>query len=296
MVRLVIGRVETRQHAVACEVFDDATAPLDRGHDDRPVGVQHRDDLGRRVGLAEAREPGKIREQDADLALCAAQSGDVRLAAESGRQVRRKVRPKEGVEPSQLVGRTSEQLDLIGARAVATELGEDQVGRLAAFAGGGHRGDRPGLPPLDPGQRRLEIQPPERGGQRAAAAVLGSCAEGDRRKCDEHQNVPFPPADVPIAAEDDGHHRLAEEHQRDADREHDDAATLAIEVERPPRRERVERDADGGQCTERTEGLGSRRRSLKRRQVGQRNDAPDDHEPDETAEHQGASAQDGGGA
>ena len=53
---------------------------------------------------------------------------------------------------------------------------------LAALLGRRHRGDRPGVPLVEPGERRVEVQPAERRRQRPAPAVLAPRPGGDREE------------------------------------------------------------------------------------------------------------------
>ena len=102
--------------------------------------------------------------------------------------------------------------------------------------------------------------PPNAAVQRPAPAVLAPRPGGDREEREEHQDVPLPPAQPPVPAEDDGDHRLAEEHERDADREDHDAAAAPVELERPDRGEGVERHADRREDRERPDRLPGRQR------------------------------------
>ena len=193
---------------------------------------------------------------------------------------------KSAVEAADLAGRLLDEGDLVAARAVAAEVVEDGRRRLAALLGRRHRGDRPGVPLVEPGERRVQVQPAERRRQRSAPAVLAPRPGGDREEREEHQDVPLPPAQPPVPAEDDGDHRLAEEHERDADREDHDAAAAPVELQRPDRGEGVEGHADRGKDRQRPDRLAGRQGAVERRQPGDGQDGPDDHRDREDREQE----------
>ena len=104
MVRLVACHVEDRHDRVARELLDLAAGPVDRRDDRRPVLVEHLDDLGGAVPLAERRERREVGEQHAHLPLLAAEPRDLRLGRDAVRDDPGQVWPERGVEAVQLVG------------------------------------------------------------------------------------------------------------------------------------------------------------------------------------------------
>jgi hypothetical protein len=75
--------VEDGHDPVAREVLDHPARRIDGGHDRRPEGIEHLEDLGRGPRLAERGESGEIREHDAHDALLAGQGGARALAADA---------------------------------------------------------------------------------------------------------------------------------------------------------------------------------------------------------------------
>ena len=67
--------------------------------------------------------------------------------------------------------------------------------------------------------RRLEVEVAE-----ALLGPLGARGHRDQRERGEHQQVPLPPAGVPVAGEGDGHHRLGEQDEGGDDGDEDRGA------------------------------------------------------------------------
>ena len=238
------------------------------GTTSRPVLVEHRDDRRRGAALAERREAREIGEEDAHLAFLAAEpGGGLPLAATDplGHD-RRQVGPERGIEPPQLAGRLDEQRHLVARRALAAQRGEDPLRRIAALVRRGNRRDRACMPAVDAGECRLEVQPAECSRQRAAPAVLAASTEGDRAEGQQHQQVPLPPAQMPVAAQRHGHHRLREQDERHADRQRHDATAPPIQPDVPPGGEQEECGAHRHQQRQRSDALLRRWRPVERRE------------------------------
>ena len=127
--------------------------------------------------------------------------------------------------------------------------------------------DRSGPPSLRDTGRRT---PPER----AAPAVLGPRPERDRQERDEHQHVPRPPAELPVAADRDREHCLAQQDHRHGDSQDEDPATLEVEAERTEGGERVEPTAGDREERQRTGGFGRGKRAVERWQRRERDERP----------------------
>ena len=82
MIRLVGRRVEDDHHRVAREPLDHPVLSADDGHDLRPVGVEHGDDLGRGRPLGEGGEALEVGEEDADVSFLAPELRSAGLVAE----------------------------------------------------------------------------------------------------------------------------------------------------------------------------------------------------------------------
>ena len=118
MVGLVDGCVEDDHHGVAREPLDHPVLGRDDGHDLRPVGVQHGDDLGRGRPLGEGGEALEVCEEDADVPFLAS---ELRRAgvAQARSELRREVGAEELVEPAQLAGRPLEERRFLVAEPTA---------------------------------------------------------------------------------------------------------------------------------------------------------------------------------
>ena len=82
------------------------------------------------------------------------------------------------------------------------ELVEHALRRLAALLGRRDGSDRARVPAVDAGEGRLQVQPAECPRQRPAPAVfLGARPRAIAANASEHQDVPLPPARMPVAAE-----------------------------------------------------------------------------------------------
>ena len=174
---------------------------------------------------------------------CVAEPADRRIDAEAIGHGGGEVRPERRVEPAELAGSLDEERDLVAAGSLLAEVVEDGFGRLAPFVGGGDLGDGPGVPAVDPAQRRLEVEAAEGRGQRAAPAILLASPERDRHEGEQHQHVPLPPAQPPVAAQRHGGDRLGQEHEGDRDGHGDHAPAALVDAEIAPRGVHVQRDA-----------------------------------------------------
>ena len=84
-------------------------------------------------------------------------------------------------------------------------------------------------------QRRLSIDRPESGDERPGAPILGPYREGDQAECHGHEDVPFPPAEVPGAAEGHRRERLGQQDQRAHERHGDGAVAPTRDPQVAPR-------------------------------------------------------------
>ena len=105
------------------------------------------------------------------------------------------------------------------------------------------------------GERREAHQVGEEDGHRLRAAVDVEAAEallrpflvrhhGDHGEREQHQQMPFPPRRLPVAAERHRDHRLGEQHEGDGEAEHEPRVPLPVEVEVADDRVGVAGDAD----------------------------------------------------
>ena len=172
-----------------------------------------RTSVGARVSLkvVKARQ---VREQDADHPFLAAQLIDGRraLLPDPLGDHRRQVRPEGRVEAAQLASGLVEQPMSVSVAPLAAqarpstcpvEPPSSSAAATAAMAPACQRSSRARV--------RLEVQAAEGPRERAAAPVLAARAEGDRHERGEHEHVPLPPAQPPVATEDDGDHGLGQQ-------------------------------------------------------------------------------------
>ena len=190
------------------------------GHDRGPERVEHREDLGRRAGLAERREPGEVGEQRRSPRAPRPPAATPGASpADALGDDRRQVRPERRIEPAQLVGRSGEQRDLVGSVApsrrssastrsieppVAPRRRRPPRSRRHASGRSGRASASRYRPPNAP-----VSEPLRRYSSRAPSAIS--------RERGEHQDVPFPPAQLPVATDDDRDHGLGQQDQRDRD-------------------------------------------------------------------------------
>ncbi len=99
--------------------------------------------------------------------------------------------------------------------------------------------------------------------------------ERDQEEGREHEDVPLPPRQVPVAAEDDGDHRLRKQDERHDDGQQQRPLAREKEPREVPRREGVQGHRHGGTGTKRGRDLGRRRLGREGRQPKQGCDAPD---------------------
>ena len=64
--------------------------------------------------------------------------------------------------------------------------------------------------------------------ERAAPTVFIAGAQGDEHERREHEDVPLPPAQVPVPADDDGDQRLSQQKESDRHRQKDGTTALAV--------------------------------------------------------------------
>ena len=197
---------------------------------------------------------------------------------------RRQVGPEARVQAADLACRLRQQRQLRVGRALAPQLVEHVVGRATAGLGGGNGRHGGRVPAFDPGERRLEVQAAERSAQRALPLVFVPRRECDRQECGEQQQVPLPPAEMPVAAGEDRDERLGQEDDGRSHREEDRVAAIEEELDEPDRGERVQRHGDDGQDVKDAGTLAGWGRPVERRELGDREDGPDDHQRDEPPE------------
>ena len=200
-------------------------------------------------------------------------------------------RAEQCIETLDLARRLGDEGDLVAAGTLVPQIVEHSVGRLGPVARGRDRGDRAGVPAIDTGQGGLEVEAAERAGERAAPSVLGPRAERDRQERDEHQHVPQPPAQLPVAAQGNRQHGLAEQGHRDRDGQDEHAAPLEVEAGGAERREAEQRHAGDGQPGEWAGGLGRRERSVQRGNRRERHAGPEEHQSKDEPEQERTQAQ-----
>ena len=236
----------------------------------------------------------QVGEQHADLAFLGG-SRRRRIDAEAIGHGGGEVRPERRVESTELAGSLDEERHLVAAGSLLAEVIEDGFRRLTPFVGGGDLGDGPGVPAVDPAQRRLEVEAAEGRGQRTAPAILLASPERDRHEGEQHQHVPLPPAQPPVPAQRHGGERLGQEHEGDRNGHGDHAPAALVDAEIAPGGDHIQRDRHEAEGDERAGRFLRRRRTLERRQVGERHDRPDGHQRDQAPEEDRPVAQDGDG-
>ena len=257
---------------------------IDRRHDRGPVVVEHADDLRRRPGLAERRERGEVGEQDAYLALLPAKPGDLGSAfAQSLRHDGRQVRPERRIEALDLAGRLGEERDLLVRRPIASQVGHHPIGRFSPCIRGDDGRHGLAIPAIDPRQGGFQVQAPEGGRERTAPPILAPSPQGDGREGRQQQDVPFPPAGVPVAAQGDGDRRFGEQDERDGDAEQQRPAAAPIQQHGSPGRIAIQRDRDDRQQVQQPGAFPRRRWTVQRWQAQDRDHRPGEHHEQEAA-------------
>ena len=112
----------------------------------------------------------------------------------------------------------------LGERGVAGEVGEDDAHLACAC------------------ERLVEVERAE-----ALLVPLGSRDERDEQERPEHQHVPLPPRDLPVARPRDDDHGLGEQDEREREGEHESLLSSSMEPQEPERGETEERDSDRGE-------------------------------------------------
>ena len=188
---------------------------------------------------------GQIGEEDTDHPLLTGERHPRLVGSpDPFRDHGREVGLERGIEPAQLLGGAREERDFLVRGALAPQLVEHAFDGPPLGLRRRDRRDGTGVPAIDTARVCLQVEPAERPGQRTAAAVFLTRPERDQPERREHQHVPFPPAELPVAAHDDRDHRLGQQDQRDGDGEEDRPAALAIQAVSAPRGEGVQRDRD----------------------------------------------------
>ena len=141
------------------------------------------------------------------------------------------------------------------------------------------------------GERLVEVERAE-----ALLVPLGSRDVADHEERAEHEHVPFPPRELPVARPGDDDHRLGEERERQHEREHEAGRPPPVEAEEAERRERVERDADRREHELPPVQPFGGKRVVERRKLGERHDRPRDHEPEDDREQDSRVSDDSGRA
>jgi hypothetical protein len=132
---------------------------------------------------------------------------------------------------------------------------------------------------LRTGERLVEVERAE-----ALLVPLGPGGECDREECREHQYVPLPPGEVPVARPGDRDHRLREQRERDGEGEHEARATSPVEPDEAHGRERIERDPERREHELPAVELLLRERAVEGRELCERDQRPERHGGDEGAE------------
>ena len=189
---------------------------------------------------------------------------------DDGRQVR-----AEGlVEPADLARGLGQERQLLLGRAFAAQLGEDEVRRATARLGRRDRRDGRRVPALDTGQCRIEIQAAERPRQGSAALVRVLCRKRDGREGGQQQEVPLPPAEMPVPADDHRDECLGEQHECGRHRQQDGIVAVPELAGQLHGRERVEADGDERQDVEDAGPFAGWGRAVEGRHLGDRADGP----------------------
>ncbi len=123
------------------------------------------------------------------------------------------------------------------------------------------------------GERLVEVERAE-----ALLVPLGPRDERDEQERREHEHVPLPPRDLPVARPRDDDHRLGEKDEREREREDEALLASAMETEEAERGDSEERDADGREDELPAVELLGGEGVVERRQLREGDRRPPDHD------------------
>ena len=141
------------------------------------------------------------------------------------------------------------------------------------------------------GERLVQVE-----GAEALLVPLGSRSQPDHEERTEHQHVPLPPGELPVARPGDDHHRLREECEGEREREHEALGTPPVQAHVAERRDAVQPDADCGQHELPAVELLRLEWPVERRELRKRDDGPDRHDSEETGQQQASVPDDAPGS
>ena len=140
-------------------------------------------------------------------------------------------------------------------------------------------------------KRLVEVERAE-----ALLVPLGARHDGDECERSEHEDVPLPPRQLPVDGPGDDDHRLCEEDERKGEREHEALPSAAVDPKEAEGGDPEERDPDGGEQVLPPVELLLGERIVQRRQLGEREDRPQDDHRGETRQEQRCRADHGLGS